>query len=101
MIDGALTRDELEHTRTSLLGRKSGRLTGLMKELPNLAAEERREAGAAFNHLKESIEQKLESRAASFAHANRPKQRSIRRSRLLRMGRAPVMLRKSEPSRTC
>ena len=69
-IDGAATRDELEHARTSLLGRKSGRLTGLMKELPALAPEERREAGAAFNTLKESIEQKLESRAASFSAAD-------------------------------
>jgi phenylalanyl-tRNA synthetase alpha chain len=67
MIDNAAARDELDHARTSLLGRKSGRLTGLMKELPNLAPEERREAGAAFNRLKESIEQKLESRTASIA----------------------------------
>jgi phenylalanyl-tRNA synthetase alpha chain len=67
MIDAAATRDELEHARTSLLGRKSGRLTGLMKELPDLPPEQRREAGAAFNRLKESIEQKLESRTASFA----------------------------------
>jgi phenylalanyl-tRNA synthetase alpha chain len=66
MIDNAVARDELDHVRTSLLGRKSGRLTGLMKELPNLAPEERREAGAAFNRLKESIEQKLESRTASI-----------------------------------
>jgi phenylalanyl-tRNA synthetase alpha chain len=66
MIDNAAARDELDHARTSLLGRKSGRLTGLMKELPNLAPEERREAGAAFNRLKESIEQKLESRTASI-----------------------------------
>ena len=67
LIDGAATRDELENARTSLLGRKSGRLTALMKELPQLAQEERREAGAAFNRLKESIEQKLESRTASIA----------------------------------
>ena len=67
LIDGAATRDELENARTSLLGRKSGRLTALMKELPALAQEERREAGAAFNRLKESIEQKLESRTASIA----------------------------------
>jgi len=67
IIDAAATRDELEQARTSLLGRKSGRLTALMKELPNLPAEERREAGAAFNRLKESLEQKLESRNESFA----------------------------------
>ena len=67
LIDSAVTRDELENARTSLLGRKSGRLTALMKELPSLGQEERREAGAAFNRLKDSIEQKLESRATSIA----------------------------------
>ena len=62
LIDDATTRDEVEHARTSLLGRKSGRLTALMKELPSLAQDDRREAGAAINRLKESIEQKLEAR---------------------------------------
>ena len=67
LIETVATSDELEHARTSLLGRKSGRLTALMKELPSLPQDERREAGAAFNRLKESIEQKLDSRTASIA----------------------------------
>jgi phenylalanyl-tRNA synthetase alpha chain len=67
LIDGAVTRDDVEHARTTLLGRKSGRLTALMKELPSLAQDERREAGAAINRVKESIEQKLESRFTSLA----------------------------------
>ena len=66
LIDGAQTRDALEHARTSLLGRKSGQLTALMKALPSLAQEERRDAGAAINRLKETIEQKLESRIGSI-----------------------------------
>ena len=69
LIETVATSDELEHARTSLLGRKSGRLTALMKELPSLPQDERREAGAAFNRLKESIEQKLEARTASMAPA--------------------------------
>jgi phenylalanyl-tRNA synthetase alpha chain len=69
LIESAATSDELEHARTTLLGRKSGRLTALMKALPSLPQDERREAGAAFNRLKESIEQKLESRSESIAPA--------------------------------
>ncbi len=61
-IDQASTREAVKHVRTSLLGRKSGALTLLMKELPNLPAESRREAGAAFNRVKEAIEQKLQTR---------------------------------------
>ncbi|MEO8577869.1 MAG: phenylalanine--tRNA ligase subunit alpha [Gemmatimonadales bacterium] len=66
-IDQASTRDDVEHLRTSLLGRKSGALTLLMKELPGLPAENRRDAGAAFNRVKEAIEQKLQVRFDSLA----------------------------------
>jgi len=66
-IDNASTRDDVEQIRTSLLGRKSGALTLLMKELATLPAEHRRDAGAAFNRVKEAIETKLQTRFDSFA----------------------------------
>jgi len=58
--------------RTSLVGRKAGRLTGLMALLPALAPEQRREAGAAVNTLKDGVEQLLEARQAELASTARP-----------------------------
>ncbi len=66
-IDSVSARDELEQIKTHLLGRKNGRLTHLMKELPNLPVEQRREAGAALNQARERIESRFDavsSRAA-------------------------------------
>jgi phenylalanyl-tRNA synthetase alpha chain len=67
LIDAAASRADLESARNHLLGRKSGELNALMKQLPGLAPEERREAGAAVNRAKESIETRLEARMDSFA----------------------------------
>ncbi|CAH2599968.1 phenylalanine--tRNA ligase subunit alpha [Rhodovastum atsumiense] len=47
--------------RVGVLG-KSGRLTGLLKELGRLSAEERRERGAALNRLKEELTALVEAR---------------------------------------
>jgi phenylalanyl-tRNA synthetase alpha chain len=55
-IDQAMSSDALESTRHLLLGRKNGRLTDVMKSLPTLAAEERRDAGAAINQVKQALE---------------------------------------------
>ena len=60
---------ELEGARTELLGRKSGRLTELMRALPGLSAEARRDAGAAVNRLKAALESALEERRAALAAA--------------------------------
>jgi phenylalanyl-tRNA synthetase alpha chain len=64
-IDSASDADELEQLRTQLLGRKSGRLTHLMKALPTLPVEQRREAGAALNEVRQRIEAKLEAATAA------------------------------------
>jgi phenylalanyl-tRNA synthetase alpha chain len=66
-IDRASDSSALDAARTSLLGRKSGRLTELMKALPSLPAEQRRDAGAAINRAKTALEQHLTDRAASLA----------------------------------
>jgi phenylalanyl-tRNA synthetase alpha chain len=69
IIDAATSRGDLEVARNQLLGRKSGEFTALMKLLPSLDAEDRRQAGAAVNRLKEAIETKLQLRFDTFAPA--------------------------------
>ena len=69
LISAAVTTADLDSARNSLLGRKSGELNGLMKSLPSLAAEDKREAGAAVNRAKTSIENLLSARAASIGEA--------------------------------
>jgi len=50
----------LEELRNEYVGRKRGVITALLKELPKLAPEERRAAGAQINEFKELVEQSLE-----------------------------------------
>jgi phenylalanyl-tRNA synthetase alpha chain len=69
LIARASTVDELTAARTSLVGRKSGRLTELMKLLPTLPVDARREAGAAVNRAKEAIETALATREAELRQA--------------------------------
>ena len=71
LIMGASSASTLEQVRTSLVGRKSGRLTDLMKTLPTLAQEERREGGAALNRVKTTLEDALAAREAQLAAAER------------------------------
>jgi phenylalanyl-tRNA synthetase alpha chain len=66
LIARVATADELAAARTSLVGRKSGRLTELMKSLPTLPPEARREAGAAVNRAKEAIDAALAAREAEL-----------------------------------
>ena len=66
-IDSVANADELEQLRNHLVGRKSGRLTHLMKQLPSLPVEQRREAGAALNEVRARIESRLDAAAATQA----------------------------------
>jgi phenylalanyl-tRNA synthetase alpha chain len=66
LVEGAATPDELAAARTTLLGRKNGRLTDLMKSLPTLAPDERREAGSAVNRVKQALEEMLSAREAQL-----------------------------------
>jgi len=52
----------LEELRNEYVGRKRGVITALLKELPKLAPEERRAAGAQINEFKELVEQSLEQK---------------------------------------
>lgn len=66
---GAADADALDQLRTSLLGRKSGALTQLLRSLPSLEPAERREVGKRANALKRRIEAALEDRASALASA--------------------------------
>ena len=66
-IAAAESLDALTESRNALVGRKSGRLTALMAELPKLAAGERRDAGAAVNRVKQALEAALDEAAATLA----------------------------------
>ena len=62
LIGSATNAASLEDARTSLLGRKSGRLPDLFKQLPSLAPGELREAGSLINAVKAKLENGLEDR---------------------------------------
>ena len=68
-IAAATSPDALAAARVSLVGRKNGRLTELMKALPALAPDERRAAGAAVNRAKTALESLLDEREAAFGAA--------------------------------
>ena len=52
----------METIRNTLVGRKNGELTNLMKQLPTVSVEERPQAGAAINRVKELVTTKLKVR---------------------------------------
>ena len=67
LVAGASSAAELESARNQLVGRKSGALSALIRELPSLSADDRRPAGAAANRAKAFIDQALETRASELA----------------------------------
>src|SRR5262249_28246202 len=69
-IRAAGGREALQRLRTELLGRKAGRLTPTLKDLPSRAADARREVGARANAVKAALEQLLDqAEAATTASA--------------------------------
>jgi phenylalanyl-tRNA synthetase alpha chain len=73
LIDAAANAASLEEARTSLLGRKSGRLPELFKQLPSLAASELREGGSLINAVKSKLETRLEERRRQLEAASSSK----------------------------
>ncbi len=65
-IDGAGDLDALEAVRVAALGRK-GSVTGLMKTLGQLDADQRKAAGQAFNALKDEIAEAIEARKTTLS----------------------------------
>jgi phenylalanyl-tRNA synthetase alpha chain len=73
LIDAAANAAALEEARTSLLGRKSGRLPELFRQLPSLAATELREGGSLINAVKSKLETRLEERRRQLEAASSSK----------------------------
>jgi phenylalanyl-tRNA synthetase alpha chain len=71
-LPSAVTEQALKGLQDAYLGRKSGHVTGLMKTLGTLPAEERRDFGAAVNALKEFIEQALADKRARLESSRPP-----------------------------
>ena len=63
-IDAATTPDEVEQVRIRYLGRKDGRVTGLMKQMATLSAEEKPAFGAAVNRIKNTLTELLDAKQA-------------------------------------
>jgi phenylalanyl-tRNA synthetase alpha chain len=95
LLASARSQAELEAARTELLGRKAGALTLLMKELPSLGADEKREAGGAVNRAKTTIESLLDERATELATSSResrPVDLTLPGRRAWKGGRHPVTM---------
>ncbi len=60
----------LEDWRVSYLGRRQGRLPGLLEQLPALPQEERREAGQLANRVRRALDSAYAERRALLEHAN-------------------------------
>ena len=58
-------KEELEEIKLQFLGR-SGALTTLIKELPKIPAEKRKEVGALANEVKQTIEETIESQITNL-----------------------------------
>ncbi|HEX3536118.1 MAG TPA: phenylalanine--tRNA ligase subunit alpha [Stellaceae bacterium] len=67
-LAAAASLDALEQLRVKYLGR-NGAITGLMRGLGALPPEERREAGAKLNTIKDDIAERLESRKTELGRA--------------------------------
>ncbi len=67
-IEAASDIADLEELRVSYLGKK-GALTGLLKNLGQLSAEERPKAGAEINAVKQQLNEQLNARKASLQGA--------------------------------
>jgi phenylalanyl-tRNA synthetase alpha chain len=67
-LAGVADERALEQWRTSVLGR-SGSLTGVLRSLAGLEADERREVGRVANELKRELEEALEGRREELRRA--------------------------------
>jgi phenylalanyl-tRNA synthetase alpha chain len=67
-IEAASALEALEQIRVRELGKK-GRVTGLLKGLSSLQAEERRTAGATLNAIRDDLARAIEARRSALAAA--------------------------------
>jgi phenylalanyl-tRNA synthetase alpha chain len=67
-FSAAHTPADLENAKARFLG-KSGRVTDLLKGLASLAADEKKQRGAAINQIKQQVEEALNARRQALADA--------------------------------
>ncbi|MFW6079894.1 MAG: phenylalanine--tRNA ligase subunit alpha [Gemmatimonadota bacterium] len=72
-IAGADSEDALERIRIDLLGRREGRLSGILGRLGELPKDQRPAVGQAANRAKATITEQLEARAQELS-ASRPRE---------------------------
>lgn len=70
-IRSATERDLLSRLRTDFLGRKAGRVTGILRDLPSLGIEARKVVGQAANETKAAVEALLDEADAALAARER------------------------------
>ncbi len=66
-IRSAPDGDALQRLKTEYLGRKAGRVTAILRELPALEPDDRRPVGQAANDVKAALEAALEAAEAALA----------------------------------
>jgi len=94
-IRAASGAPSLQQLRTEFLGRKAGRLTSILKSVPELAPDERRVVGQRANQVKASIEGWLgeaDSRAALSARAEQAADLTMPPRRAWRGARHPTTI---------
>jgi len=69
-IESALDKSELDKSRVKYLGRKNGEITVLLKSLPDLPLEERRESGPLVQRLKKEIEEAIDFKEKELLSAS-------------------------------
>jgi phenylalanyl-tRNA synthetase alpha chain len=88
-LHAAVDEAALQALRDRFLGRKSGAVTALLKELGRLPADQRKEAGRELNVLKGEMEAALDTRAAGLAEGARAARLAGERLDLSLPGREP------------
>lgn len=66
-VRSATERDEVQRLRTEFLGRKAGRVTAILRDLPGLDLEARKAVGQAANETKAALEALLDAAESALA----------------------------------
>jgi phenylalanyl-tRNA synthetase alpha chain len=90
-IGAAGSLPALEALDVEFLGRKGGKVTGLMRQLGSLSAEERPAFGARINAVKNELTALLESRRAELQSADTDRKLQEEAVDVTRPGRAPAV----------
>jgi phenylalanyl-tRNA synthetase alpha chain len=71
-VESAGTPDALEAVRVAFLGRKDGKVSGILRRLGELSTEERPPVGAAANRVRDRLQAAIEAREQALRGAAEP-----------------------------